>query len=177
MAKTVLAFDAREFTDLVGRLDEKHLRRGLRGGVGRAIRVITVAVTQEARKSLSASDRGRADRKARGSWQWNARMGVKVWRRPLWTDVGRFVWKRKDIGATTGLIKQKGRTGRPWLLRVMNFGTTDRQTRGRGTKKRHYTGRIEAMGFFERGVARSYDEAVSRLGVYTLAGLRRLIDN
>lgn len=169
-----LTFDASEFVRLIGRLDEKHLRRGTRGALRRAIRVITVSVMQEARADIGKSKRGQAAAANKGSWQQNARLGVKVWRRPLWADVGQFVW-RKDFGATTGLIKQKGREGRPWLLRVLNFGTGDRYTLGGGTKARRYTGRIEAMGFFERGVSRSYQEAVNRLGVYTLDALRKLV--
>lgn len=157
--------DLAEFRKLVASLSGEELGKGLRGGVGRAMTVVTKAVRREARARININRAGHVER--------SRVTGLLVRRVRLDRDVSQFTWK-KALGATAGLfpLRRSKRYSRSHVLRFLDQGTKDRYT-WRGKK---YRGRIEAgkYSFFERGVAASIGRARSAVAAYTLAGLRRM---
>lgn len=167
MADKPFEVDADEFIKLLKKLDGESVRKEWRRGAGKAMRLVTRGVAQEAKRSLNLSPK-----KKKGSWSRSRVTGMMTWRRPIYKDVYQFVWKkkRKDIGATGGMIAQKGRPSRTYILRILNFGTKNRVTR-----KGQNRGSIKGLHFFERGVNATYQKALDQFGVYTVEGLRKLV--
>lgn len=165
MADKPFEVNAAEFIKLLQQLDGEGVKKEWRRGAGKAMRIVTRGVSQEAKRSLDLSP------KKKGSWAKSRVTGMMTWRRPIYKDVYQFIWKKKrhDIGATGGMIAQKGRPSRVWILRLLNFGTKNRVTR-----KGQNRGSVEGRHFFERGVNATYQKALDQFGVYTVEGLRKL---
>lgn len=167
--------DADEFIKLVRSLDEKSLRRGLRAGVGKAMRVVTKRVMAEAKTKINFN--------RKGSWVASKRLGgMKVWRKPLYKEVYQFVWK-KNLGATSGILAPKGnQPSRAYILRILDQGTKRRDAKSWKHKKSGRVipgplnrGSVRALNFFKPAVNASWREAQSKLTVYTVDGLRKLM--
>lgn len=156
--------NAAEFIKLLQQLDGESVKKEWRRGAGKAMRIVTRGVSQEAKRSLDLSPK-------KGSWAKSRVTGMMTWRRPIYKDVYQFIWKKKrhDIGATGGMIAQKGKPSRVYILRILNFGTKNRVTR-----KGQNRGSVEGRHFFERGVNATYQKALDQFGVYTVEGLRKL---
>lgn len=165
MADKPFEVNAAEFIKMLQKLDGEGVKKEWRRGAGKAMRIVTRGVSQEAKRSLDLSP------KKKGSWAKSRVTGMMTWRRPIYKDAYQFIWKKKrhDIGATGGMIAQKGKPSRVYILRILNFGTKNRVTR-----KGQNRGSVEGRHFFERGVNATYQKALDQFGVYTVEGLRKL---
>lgn len=165
MADKPFEVNAAEFIKMLQKLDGDGVKEEWRRGAGKAMRIVTRGVSQEAKRSLDLSP------KKKGSWAKSRVTGMMTWRRPIYKDVYQFIWKKKrhDIGATGGMIAQNGKPSRVYILRILNFGTKNRVTR-----KGQNRGSVEGRHFFERGVNATYQKALDQFGVYTVEGLRKL---
>lgn len=171
MADKPFEVNAAEFIKMLQKLDGDGVKKEWRRGAGKAMRIVTRGVSQEAKRSLDLSP------KKKGSWAKSRVTGMMTWRRPIYKDVYQFVWKkkRKDIGATGGMIAQKGKPSRVYILRILNSGVSE----ARVTRKGQNRGKVrrksgEGYHFFERGVNATYQKALDQFGVYTVEGLRKL---
>lgn len=172
MADKPFEVDAAEFIKLLKKLDGESVRKEWRRGAGKAMRIVTRGVAQEAKRAINLSPK-----KKKGSWAKSRVTGMMTWRRPIYKDVYQFIWKKKrhDIGATGGMIAQKGRPSRVWILRILDQGVK----KNRVTRKGQNRGKVrrksgEGYHFFERGVNATYQKALDQFGVYTVEGLRKL---
>lgn len=125
-------------------LNLRTIEKSVKKGIRRSASIVRRGVGEELEKDLGGSH-------GRG---WDT-SGYRKKFHPLRRDIKLSVYKR-GYGANVTLLPMRGKGRRSHVLIYLNQGTKER-TKG------HYRGRITGRGFFEHGVDRTKDKAVSEL--------------